>query len=87
MASSNTWELSGTMPTARRWMAHTYSDAAGWTMVGGENGYNGFCQKLQSVYNTKDGVTFDYTAFLPEKGWIHQYSSLDLNSDFVPRIN
>ena len=25
VASSNTWELSGTMPFPKRWMAHTYS--------------------------------------------------------------
>ena len=32
VASSNTWELRGRMPSPTRWMAHTYSDAAGWTL-------------------------------------------------------
>ena len=38
------------MFTKKRWMAHTYSEAAGLTLVGGEDDS---CRKLASVENTK----------------------------------
>ena len=58
LASSNTWEQSGTMFTPRRWMAHTYSENAGLTLLGGENED---CDKMDSVENTKGPFINDVT--------------------------
>ena len=67
LASSNTWEQSGTMSTPRRWMAHTYSENAGLTLFGGENED---CDKLDSVENTKDGLNFTGDGYLPRPGLV-----------------
>ena len=72
---TNSWELSGTMPYERAYMADTVVPGLGLVMVGGFDGQFGNLDGTDEVIATTDGVFFQELAPLPEPSSSGTYNS------------